>query len=781
MIIKNLDIENFGKFSGRKLEFKPGFNLIYGKNEDGKSTLMALIKMLFYSGSTGKSTDIAKNLRRKYAPWSGASMSGAVQFVADGQEFRLHKEFKKSAASDKTELMNLTSGEKLAVSPSGEMGEVFLDMELGEFERSVFIDSYGGFNSDASGDSLAMRIANLSVTGDEGYSHVTVLERIDAAREELVSKSGRKGLLVEAQARLDQLKAQMDELTAQTDAQFKLMENINSLNTEISELEADLESISAVQKVAAAKKDFKVFTALTEKFDQQQQKIQQLGTFLLPPNELEELIDQCNRLNTQISQSYALSEQSSDAVPDIVYNRLVETEREISRLEADYENLNTKIRHSREKLDLSAKKSSRLPQLLFLVAAIISGAAGFVVPGFLYTGFIGLALFAVLFVVFLLNAKKTESVRVQLARQEYETELRFLSFFNESMYQKSFDEFLVECDRIKIEKEREFEDTLKSFGCSSLDEMSHKTHSAQNSRYTSAVSSVNTLKTQFTELVSRAKPSSTYEEAIAVVQEITALLQDIKTILRDIETLSHTVVPGKLSPDFVRAQLDALTDFIRKNPINGDVLSKNPSIIKTELSEKRRLLGEYQSRISLPQFDEKDLESQITEVRETVDSLTRRYHALNLAARALDDASAQMSKGLGSHLSQKTGEYLSLMSGGRYNDVLVTRDLNVETRNTLSDGYHQWKYLSSGAIDRVYLALRLAATDIIAEKHNPLPLFLDDILAQYDDDNCRSTLRFLKKYLEESGSVSQILFFTCHNHITEAAKEIFPDLNTVTL
>ena len=353
MIIKKIDIESFGKFSGRTIDFKPGFNLIFGKNEDGKSTLMAFIKMLFYGGSSGKSSDISKNLRKKYTPWNGASMAGAAKFETDGQEFRLHKEFKKSAASDKVTVSNLTLGEKVAVSASEEMGEKFFDMELGEFERSVFIESYGGFNSDASGDSLAMRIANLSVSGDEGYSQSSILSRIAAAQEELISKSGKKGLLVDAQAKLDDLKARMEELTAQTEAQFSLMEDINRLHSEIAALEADLESLSAVQKVAAARKDLKVFTALTEKYEEKDKNSEKLGKYNLSPQELASLIEQGNQLKAEISQGYMVTHQSTDGIPDSEYNHLAEIEKQIALLNTDCDRIESTVRSARKKLEQS--------------------------------------------------------------------------------------------------------------------------------------------------------------------------------------------------------------------------------------------------------------------------------------------------------------------------------------------------------------------------------------------------------------------------------------------
>ena len=42
--------------------------------------------------------------------------------------------------------------------------------------------------------------------------------------------------------------------------------------------------------------------------------------------------------------------------------------------------------------------------------------------------------------------------------------------------------------------------------------------------------------------------------------------------------------------------------------------------------------------------------------------------------------------------------------------------------------------LSEGSADQLYLALRLASLETYLESHEPIPLVVDDILIQFDDD-----------------------------------------------
>ncbi len=786
MIIKKFDIENFGKFSGRTLEFEPGFNLVFGKNEDGKSTLMSFIRLMFY-GAGSKGADISKNTRKKYTPWNGSSMSGAIEFESNGSKIRLHKEFKKSTATDKTTVYNISTGEKLSYPASDEMGHIFFDMEQGEFERSVFIDSFGGFSTDASGDSLAMRIANLSVSGDENLSQSTIRARIDTAREELVSKNGKKGMLVSAQNNLEELRHSLENLLSQTENQHNLMTDINNLKIEIAELEEAIEAAENLHKVEAAKKNLGGYTSLLKKLTHKEQNLEQLNDFALSFDLLKELLQKGETLKKEMSSMYTHTANDPSAViSDSEYGRLCDIQKKLALLDTDEQHINGSVTRAKTALKervLSEKKKINAIALAVCMASVIAGLATVIAtPSVFYIGIAaGIIGMLVSYLIFQAQVKNIPNrISVQLARQELENALRMLSFYYDGISEKPVSELLAELTDRRAEYETDIFNKLKYYGCGSVDELAEKTVAAQNRKFSSVTAEINQFKQQFVELVSQAQPVITFEDANILFNKIEDSVSAIDVLDREISILSDALGDNITDIDSAKNKITELDAFINSTPLNNIVEIDIPDT-KLRLAEKRHTLGELQSQITLPQISEHQLTAQIEECMDKVKSYSERYKVLDIVSSAMDAASAEMNKGLGSHLSKKTGEYLEMMSGGKYSDVLVSRDLSVETRTSAQEGFHQWKYLSSGTIDRVYLALRLAATDIIAEKHNPVPLFLDDILTQYDDDNCRSTMKFLKKYFDSSDSVSQIFFFTCHNHIAGIAREIIPDLNEIIL
>jgi len=230
--LKKVEIDSFGKLKGFSLAFSEGMNFIYGNNEDGKTTLMSFIKMMFYS-NVGAARDLS-NLRKKYRPWDGAAMGGAIEFEADGKLYRIQKRFGATAGRDETEIHCLTTGEPIVLKKEEEAGSYFFHMELDGFERSVFIGQTGGFSRKDSGktDEITERLTNLTTSVDENVSLSDAMDNLNTAAEQLVSRRGNAGLLVDSRQLVEELqeslRAAMDmeaaqrELREEYDVQTKL-------------------------------------------------------------------------------------------------------------------------------------------------------------------------------------------------------------------------------------------------------------------------------------------------------------------------------------------------------------------------------------------------------------------------------------------------------------------------------------------------------------------------------------------------------------------------------
>ncbi len=78
--------------------------------------------------------------------------------------------------------------------------------------------------------------------------------------------------------------------------------------------------------------------------------------------------------------------------------------------------------------------------------------------------------------------------------------------------------------------------------------------------------------------------------------------------------------------------------------------------------------------------------------------------------------------------------------------------------------------MSSGALDQLYLALRLASLHTYLDTKEPIPFIVDDVLIQFDDERSAAAL----KALAELSSRTQVVFFTHHEHLVELAGRCLP-------
>ena len=85
--------------------------------------------------------------------------------------------------------------------------------------------------------------------------------------------------------------------------------------------------------------------------------------------------------------------------------------------------------------------------------------------------------------------------------------------------------------------------------------------------------------------------------------------------------------------------------------------------------------------------------------------------------------------------------------------------------------------MSTGTREQLYLAIRLAYVRHYCNTSESLPMVMDDILVNFDDERARSTLACLA----EISKHVQIIFLTCHDATVQLANSVMPDAQTLYL
>ena len=81
--------------------------------------------------------------------------------------------------------------------------------------------------------------------------------------------------------------------------------------------------------------------------------------------------------------------------------------------------------------------------------------------------------------------------------------------------------------------------------------------------------------------------------------------------------------------------------------------------------------------------------------------------------------------------------------------------------------------LSQGGREQLFLCLRLALAHSYAQRGAALPMVLDDVLVNFDEERAKAAAALLRDFAEGG---HQVLVFTCHEHLARLFKSLRVDV-----
>ncbi|CRF28887.1 SMC domain-containing protein [Mycobacterium tuberculosis] len=119
---------------------------------------------------------------------------------------------------------------------------------------------------------------------------------------------------------------------------------------------------------------------------------------------------------------------------------------------------------------------------------------------------------------------------------------------------------------------------------------------------------------------------------------------------------------------------------------------------------------------------------------------------------------------------QRASVYFERVTAGRYVRMIAPlgeqRVLAEKENGEQLDTVH----LSRGTAEQMYLCIRFALADEYAASGIRLPLVIDDLFVNFDDERLGYGLELLRSV----SARHQLLLFTCHRHVLEAYESRFP-------
>ena len=226
----------FGKLEHATLTLRPGLNILEAPNEWGKSTWCAfLVAMLYGIDTRQQTTKTSLADKERYAPWSGAPMSGRMDILWNGRAITLERASKPRAPFGIFRAFETESGLTVPELTATNCGELLLGMEKEVFLRSAFLRL-----SDlplGSSEALRRRLNALVTTGDESGDGAMLEQKLNKLKNEIFANRSH-GLLPQVRTQLEEVNERLRTLEALQSQQQELETQLQSLAQQQKDLEA---------------------------------------------------------------------------------------------------------------------------------------------------------------------------------------------------------------------------------------------------------------------------------------------------------------------------------------------------------------------------------------------------------------------------------------------------------------------------------------------------------------------------------------------------------------
>ena len=174
-------------------------------------------------------------------------------------------------------------------------------------------------------------------------------------------------------------------------------------------------------------------------------------------------------------------------------------------------------------------------------------------------------------------------------------------------------------------------------------------------------------------------------------------------------------------------------------------------------------------------------ENKLAEVVERKENLNTQKEELEnynksfeIAKELLEQSYNEMKDNLGPSFNVRLSYITKKITNGKYNEVKINRNHEIKVKT-------EWghiidlSFLSTGTIEQVNLALRLAILEHITSEK--LPIIVDEAFAFYDDQRLCNTIKFLSNEYKDR----QIILFTCSNREMESVDKMDIDVNYISI
>ena len=180
MKINKIKINSYGKIKNKEIKLNNNLNIIYGKNESGKSTILNFIFNILYGTQKNKNGKEISDYE-KYKPWDSDEFSGKITYELNNEnKYEIYREFNKKnpnifneKGEDIVKEFNIdkNKGSEFFYEQTQISEDMFLatsvamqqEVKIGKNEQNILIQ----------------KISNLLETGEDNISYKKAVDKLN--------------------------------------------------------------------------------------------------------------------------------------------------------------------------------------------------------------------------------------------------------------------------------------------------------------------------------------------------------------------------------------------------------------------------------------------------------------------------------------------------------------------------------------------------------------------------------------------------------------------------
>lgn len=302
-----------------------------------------------------------------------------------------------------------------------------------------------------------------------------------------------------------------------------------------------------------------------------------------------------------------------------------------------------------------------------------------------------------------------------------------------------------------------------------------KQYRLAEARAESKHASLQRLSKRLVEIREMAKVASDddFDQLAADAAQHKSLCDEIKTLQRDMDRIAANEDAASFEEELVKTESDELYLALQKAKEEHTL-----TCTEYERAVGDAALAKKDVEKLDQQHDANDLAQKLESNRAELRTAVEHWAPLVLAEITLTEAIARFEREHQPAMLRDVGLLFSKLTHNRYTGL--RRKLNEQGSLLIEDSRGNRKEpgeLSTGTREQLYLAIRLAYARHYCKDNEPLPLVMDDVIVNFDDERSDAAVDLLLELAQDI----QVVFLTCHQTTIQRIQSRIPALHPTLL